>query len=734
MMLRSDKQASCTAAVFMSVGAIALMGGTDVLAQEAANSQPARAEAAAALEEITVTAQKMGAQSILEVPLTISALDAHVLESAGVQGLGDIGHLNPSVNFVESLGRSFNYLSMRGISSTEGGTPTVQVYVDGFTTGIARSQLNTTLFNLERVEILEGPQATLYGRNAIGGVINYVTKKPGNDLEAELRATGADYGQADVMGRIAGPLVPGTLFADVAVSHHERDGYLDNVFDGEKGVDSQRDNSGRLALRTSFGNTTIDLSGTYTELRDGCGDCSYVPRDFTIPLIAGAPPYDTSLRDGRVNLDSYDRTINQDTPSYLDVDSRVAVLNIEHDFGWAVLTSISGYGKVATDIAFSLNRAAGRNPNDAFNTYVITKLTDRSWSEELRFSGGSEQTLRWLVGGYYSRIEQDGSTYFGGLPDPLGENHYSSDNTAAFVNLELPIGERFVLGGGVRYDREKVKDVNPLFALAGSASSDEVLPRITASYRFDSGLMPYVTVSKGYKSGGVNVGSPDPSVPRTFAPEYLWNYEAGLKGRLFGGYGIFTLSAFHMDWSDRQVQLLDPSGVFVYQANLGRARIDGVETQVNVDINANFQVDAGVTFLDAGIERYIDASGVSAFYGISPDLAGNELPNAPRLRVTLSPQWTMPVFGGAFDLRARADVSYTGERYFDAQNLLEQDAYTLVNLNLGLVRDGLELGVFANNAFNEGYHSAGSLSAGVGPLLTTGAPRVVGARIVVKMN
>ncbi len=729
MTLKPDKQATRAATVFMSVGAVALAVGPDALAQDATNGQ-----AASIVEEITVTAQKMGAQSILSVPMTISALDAQALEAAGVQGLDDIGQLNPSVNFVESLGRSFNYLSMRGISSTEGGTPTVQVYVDGFTTGIARSQLNTTLFNLERVEILEGPQATLYGRNAIGGVINYVTKKPGDNLEAELRATGADYGQVDVMGRVAGPLVPGRLFADVAVSHHERDGYLDNTFNGENGVDSQRDNSGRLALRTSFGNTTVDLSGTYTELRDGCGDCSYVPRDFTIPLLAGLPPYDTSLRDGQVDLNAYPRTINQDTPSYLDVDSHGVVLNIEHDFGWAVLTSISGYGKVETDIAFSLNRAAGRNPNAAFNTYVISDLTDQSWSEELRLSGGSEDTLRWLVGGYYSRIEQDGFTYFGALPDPLAENHYSSDNTAAFVNVELPIGERFVLGGGVRYDKEKVKDNNPMFGLAGSASSDELLPRITASYRFDSGLMPYATVSKGYKSGGVNVSSPDPAVPRTFAPEFLWNYEVGLKGRLFDGYGIFTLSAFHMDWTDRQVQLLDPSGIFVYQANLGKAQIDGVQTQVNLNITSNFQVDAGVTYLDAEIERYADASGVSTFYGISPDLAGNELPNAPRFRVTLSPQWTMPVFGGAFDLRARADVSYSDERYFDAQNLLKQDDYTLVNLNLGLVRDTFEFGVFANNAFNAGYHSAGSLSAGVGPLLTTGAPRVIGARVVLKMN
>ena len=715
--------------VMCGVGAFALL----VVTEAGAEDSQAGSRESQVIEEITVTAQKMGAQSILTVPLTISALNSQTLEAAGVQGLADIGHLSPSVNFVESLGRSFNYLSMRGVSSTEGGTPTVQVYVDGFTTGIARSQLNTTLFDLERVEILEGPQATLYGRNAIGGLINYITQKPGDDLKAELRATGAQYGTADVMGRVAGPLVPHTLFGEISVSHHQRDGYVDNTFNGQDGVDSQRDNSARAALRAVLGNTTIDLSGTYSKLRDGCGDCSYVPRDYNIPLLAGLPPYDTSLRDGRVNLNSYDRTINQDTPTFLDVNSGGAVLNIEHDFGWSTLTSISGYGKVDTDTAFSLNRAAGRNPNFAYNSYVLTDFHDKSWSEELRLSGGSETTLRWLIGGYYSRITQNGLTYLGFLlPNPVAEDHYSSINSAVFANAELPIGTRFVLGGGLRYDKETVDDHNPLFFLSGSAGTHEVLPRVTASYHFDSGLMPYATVSKGYKSGGVNVSSPDPTVPRTFAPEFLWNYEAGLKGRLFDSRGIFTLSAFRMNWNDRQVQLLDPSGVFVYQANLGKAHINGVEAQVNFNLDAHFQVDAGVTYLDGVIDRYVDASGVSTFYGVNPDLAGNRLPNAPRFRGTLSPQWSTPVFGN-FQLRARADISYTGARDFDAQNLLRQDAYTLVNLNVGLISDHYEFSVFANNLFDVGYHSAGTLSAGVGPLLTTGAPRVVGARISLKL-
>ena len=183
-------------------GGLAMLAGVSVIAlaspaaaQDAAQDTEER-ETPAEPSVIIVTAQKSGEQSILDVPATITALSAENLADAGVQDLGDIAQLNPSINFQESLGRAFNFISMRGVSSTEGGTPTVQVYVDGYTSGVARSQLSNTLFELERVEMLAGPQATLYGRNSIGGVINYVTKKPGNRLEAQAGLTLAEYGQA----------------------------------------------------------------------------------------------------------------------------------------------------------------------------------------------------------------------------------------------------------------------------------------------------------------------------------------------------------------------------------------------------------------------------------------------------------------------------------------------------------------------------------------------------------
>lgn len=715
--------------VLMGASVAALLGAPVAYAQQADSAQAADDGEA---EEIVVTGQKMGAQSILEVPLTISAYSAETLAAAGVDSLSDIGRLSPSVELQESFGRAGNYLAMRGVSSTETGTPTVQIYVDGFTTGLSGGA-NSTLFGLERVEILEGPQATLYGRNAIGGVINYITRRPSDEFEAELRLTAAEYDQYDVGGRISGPLVAGRLFGELSYAHHERDGYLDNTATGEDGFDTEEDNSVRGALRAVFDNTTIDFSATYSASDDGCADCSYVPADYTIPLAAGFPPYDTSLRDGDVNVNGYERDVAQLGPHYMRRNMNTDVLTIEHDFGDVVLTSITGYGNATTDLAFDLTRAAGRNPDPFVNTFVIANSEDESISEELRLTGGEPGGLRWLVGGYYSEINRGSETFLGFLlPNPIAIASNSSTNTAVFVNAELPLGDHIVLGGGLRYDREEVEDENPLFGLSGSSESEELLPRATIAYNFDSGLMLYGTVSKGYKSGGVNVGTPDPVAPRTYEPEFLWNYEIGLKGRFLDNRVMLTLSAFHMDWTDRQVQLLDTSGLFAYQSNLGEAHIDGVELVANFNITPNFFIDGGFTYLDGEIDEYIDQSGISTYYGVNPDLGGNDLPNAPGLRVTVSPQWTTPIMNSAFDLRARADISYTGERYFDAQNLLRQDAYTLVNLYLGVERDSYEIGVFANNAFDEGYHAAGNLTT-LGPFMTTGAPRVLGVRARLRM-
>jgi iron complex outermembrane recepter protein len=715
-------------------------GQTEQVAQNSPPSAPAPPARQASggdqnpqsVQEIVVTAQKMGAQSILDVPMAITAYNATTLNSAGVHDLGDIAQLSPSFEFVESLGREFNYLSMRGVSSNETGTPTVQVYVDGFTTGIARGSLNTTLFGLERVEVLEGPQATLYGRNSIGGVINYITKKPGNDFESELDLEGGEYGTVQAMGRVSGPIISNELFGEVSVAYHQRDGYDTNIFTGEKGIDSQQDISARGALRAVFDQTTVDVSATYSHTNDGCVECAYIPSDYKIPLIAGLPPYDTSLRDHLVDTNEYSRDVDLLGPHFLHKDENTEVMNVEHDFSdGLVLTSISGYGEVAANMAFSLTRAASREPNAAFDTYVLSDSKDQSASEELRLSGGHEGTLQWLVGGYYAYYSEKSLTYLGYLlPNPTAVDNTTANNYAVFANAELPIGPRFALSGGLRYDVEQIDDNNPELGLSGASKSNELLPKVTAEYHFTPHVMIYATVSKGYKSGGVNVAVAD--VPRNFAPEFLWNYEAGLKGSLMDDRLTYALTGFHMDWTNRQVQLLDPSGLYPYSANEGTARIDGVELQSALNVGHGFTIGGALTYLNAKITRYVDSSGVSTFYGVNPNLAGNELPNAPSFRASLNPEWTTPIFDGAWDLHARADVSYTGVRFFDPQNLLRQNPYTLVNLYLGVERKNFKAGVFADNAFNQGYHDAGELTE-VGPLLNTGAPRVVGVRIQAKM-
>ena len=707
------KKASFVASLLMGAGAIA----TPSNAQEAAPE-----DVSGDAGDIVVTAQKSGAQSLLDVPLSISAIDSSTLANAGVQDLADIAKLSPGLQLTETFGRSGNYLAIRGVSGSVTGTPTVQVFEDGFTTGLA-SNINGALVDLERVEILKGPQATLYGANAIGGVINYITKKPGPKTEAGLRLSYGELDELNLSGNVSGQAFE-NVFAGFAASYHRRDGFLDNIATGKADVNDQEDLSVRGALRITPGDaTTIDFTASYSWTADGCGDCSYIPTDFPLP----AAPGDTSLRDGLVDVNSYDRVIDQNYDNRLRRWTDTQVLNIEHDFGGVTLTSITGRGRIHSIIEFDLGRAATRVP--ALSLPVLSDKYDESISQEVRLASDGAGGLRWVIGGYASRIDTDSSAFLGGAL--INQTLSKTTNYAAFANVEFPITDSFTLGGGLRYDYQKVSGENVLFAIDGAFKSEELLPRITAEYRFgDSGILAYATASKGYKSGGVNIGTPDPTVPAAYAPEYLWNYEAGFKGRLFDRRLSFTLAAFRMNWTDRQVQLLDSSGLFTYQANLGKAHINGAELAIDVNAGGGFSIAASGTYMDAKVDRYIDLSGLSDFYVIDRDLRGNRLPSAPKFSFTVSPEFETPL-SGDWRLRARADVSYTGALYFDAQNLLRQDARTLVNTFLSVERDHFEVGLFARNLFDKRYHTSGNLST-LGPFMTTAAPRVIGVKAAVR--
>lgn len=664
---------------------------------------------------IIVTAQKSGAQSILNVPGSISALDSKTLEDAGVQDISDVAKLTPGMQFVETFGRAAPYLSIRGVASSITGTPTVQVFADGFTTGLGAT-VDTSLLELDRVEVAKGPQATLYGANAIGGVINYITKKPGPDTEADARFSYGELNEVFGSANLSGPLT-GNLFGGIAGALHSRDGYLDNIATGQKKANYQSDASVRGALRAKIDATTIDLSATYTNTDDGCGDCSYIPRDFALPAALGA----TALRNGQVNLNSYDLIMDQRGQNNLFRRTDTEVLTIEHDFDNAVLTSITGRGAVGSKFDFDLSRAATREP--FLSLPVLADSGGTSKSEELRLTNGPKSLLRYVLGVYYLDIHTHSSTYLSG--NLISKQKSSTKNYAAFANVEVPIGN-FTIAGGVRYDYQKAEQDNALFGLAGALTSKELLPKVTAEYHFGSDTMLYATASKGYKSGGVNVGSPDPKVPRTFNPEYLWNYEAGLKGRLFDNRLSYAVDGFRMEWSNRQVQLLDTSGLFAYIANLGKAHINGAEIELDLRPARGLSINANATYLDAKVDRYIDLSGVSAFYGINPDLKGNALPSAPKFSFSISPEYVSRL-SEDWRMRARADISHTSGFYFDAQNLLRQNAYTTVNLYLGVEKRHFEVGVFAKNAFNVLYHTSGNLTT-LGPLMTTSTPRIIGVR------
>jgi iron complex outermembrane receptor protein len=240
----------------------------------------------------------------------------------------------------------------------------------------------------------------------------------------------------------------------------------------------------------------------------------------------------------------------------------------------------------------------------------------------------------------------------------------------------------------------------------------------------------YATVSKGYHAGGFNsINAPSP----TYNSEFVWNYEVGFKGAFWANRVQTQLDAFYLDWTGQQINLsVQSSGVSQsFIANAGRSRIAGEEAAVQWAVSQSFNLDGSLTFLDAKYKSYQDTI-IAPQLGLNPDLDGKTLPFAPRVTGSLSGQYVaaLPLGGGGWKMRLRADVRYSSARYFDPTDLLRANAYWLTNVYAGIQDRHYEIGVYANNVFDKGYLTGGFLPQGYvfPPEVVLGEPRIVGIR------
>jgi len=682
-----------------AVGAPASANDASV-AQTAATSSSKPAAAASdntstIIGEVVVTAQKHET-NIQSTPIAISAISGANLVARQQTDVSSVIQSLPNVHFGENEGQA--QISIRGVgfdNVTVGGEGRVAFHEDGVYVSRPDAILGT-IFDVNRIEVLRGPQGTLYGRNATAGAINVITNNPTDDVSGYIRATGGNYGLAKFEGALSGPLAP-DLDGRIAFESIDRGGYGKDLTTGSP-VSDDHEKAVRAKLRYTApdNHVRLTLSGDYLNENDHAFSASYLGGGaFT---AAGAPIEPAGLRlGGQIPNSSNPFDIDQDVNPRLLRTIYGASANAQVDVGSFVLTSISSYRHSDYVSQGDLDRTSA--------DLSVLKLSERSdqASEEVRLNGSIDH-FRFDVGGYYFHENVYGYTDIPVNDELIGGRDFfaagyaaggtlTTDAQAAFFNVDYSIGDVTLTAGG-RYSNER-KSIDEFYSLdfadpyvpgqlpppqkgdRQAASWSDFTPLGTISYKPARNIYMYGTISTGFKSGGFNLGGLQPP----FAPETLTDYEGGVKADWFDRRLQTNLSVFDYDYSNLQVNQITPLTVEI--VNAAKATLKGAEADITWIPIEHLTLSADASYLSSRYDKFSTEDSTRPGLGVL-NLAGNQLDQAPPYKFDLAAQYTWPVALG--DLSLRGEWSGTGKTYFSPfdLNYVAQGQYSMVNAFLTL--------------------------------------------------
>ncbi|HKP77605.1 MAG TPA: TonB-dependent receptor [Phenylobacterium sp.] len=638
------------------------------------------------LEEVVVVAQKR-AENVQDVPIAITAVTAAQLGAAGVANTSDLTMLTPSLN----VGNNAGYFlpRMRGIGNPTFGPGienAVATYLDGVYVAAVPGTL-LTLNSIERVEILKGPQGTLFGRNATGGVINVISKEPKAGFSGEAAASYANYDT--VSGDLYVTGGSDTFAADLAVHGSTQGKGFGRLLPG--GQDINKADSD-IAARASFvfrptDRTTVHFAADYADRR-GDNPSFRQTRDerplFGPPASGGAWDANSSFR------------------SKLDLkNSHGLTLRLNQDLGAVELVSITGYRRVSFDTFFDYDLT----PTPALE--LATALDDRTFSQELQLLSSGKGPLKWMAGLYYftdkadwqSEIFQQGPAiqppFF--TTNVLTDSVQKTKSLAGFGQATYSFAGGTNLTLGLRYtqDRRSVKGETsavvaggiPIGVIqAGDAEKTfrKLTWRVALDHQFSPDVMAYASFNRGFKSGGFNATLlTDPP----YDPEVLDAFEVGVKSDLFDRRLRLNAAAFYYDYSNIQVRYFPPTGQIGVK-NGASADIYGVELDMVAALTEHLRITGGLTWLDAHFGSFPDADAfvpnpAGGNTQIKVDATGNQLPFATKFTASLGAQYRAPLAGG--EVIADANGLYNAGFFTEVDERRRQGKYLLLNASLGWV-------------------------------------------------
>ncbi|MGH7023174.1 MAG: TonB-dependent receptor [Caulobacteraceae bacterium] len=691
--------------------------------------------------EVVVTAEKR-TERLQEVPAAVSVVTNSTIQALDAHSFSDIVNFVPGLT-LETDGRS-NTLIIRGINAGTVSTPLVGIVVDGVPYGSSSAEAfggttapNLNLSDMERVEVLKGPQGTLYGASAMGGLISYVSKtavptKLEGNLDVEGYGTAHGDGSILADGSVAMPLVADKVGLRVSGFYDDLGGYLNNAQTHQSDVNSSVVDGGRGALDIRLSDTLkVDLSAFFqqNDLRSA---------DSVAYNLATHQPLVGSYDVGHALLEPFTQEFQQYAARVTD------------DLGWGSLTSITGWSRIQTsEREDQTDGAFGQIFNAYFGAataYVQNDVATDKVTEEVRLTSPTSQGVRWLAGLFYDH-EQSGvdQTIWGA--GPQGHGPIASLDPAIYIlvpstyqeyagfgNLTVPVGGRIEVTGGLRvshndqtFFQHNGGPLAALFGLSAGGGGDSSDTRVDylgdIKYQIDAHAMAYFRVATGYRAGGPNTAFP--GVPPTFGPDSLISYEVGSKSSFYGGRVAIDASAFYIDWSRIQLTAATPGGEG-YFTNGGKARSQGLEASLILTPIAGLSITSNISYVDA--ELLQDVPQLSA-------VKGERLPNSPRFSGSVIAEYRWRLWDG-FDAIVGGNYRHVGSRttsFAASINPPEYllDAYSQVDLNVGIENTRYRVTAFVRNLTDaRGFLSDNYYNNAAN--LTLIRPRQVGVRLSLK--
>ncbi|HET9389137.1 MAG TPA: TonB-dependent receptor [Steroidobacteraceae bacterium] len=759
----------------------------------AAADAPAPAAESTALEEVTVTANKLNAQKVLDVPAAIQAISGDALQRAGAAGIMDVAGNIPGLS-IQDLGPGDKKYVIRGINST--GDSTAGIYygeaVISGTNGDDGGgfQADIRLYDLDRVEVLRGPQGTLYGASSMSGTIRFIPKSPdlhdvGGYLTAEGSETSHASGNYNFNGAANLPIVDGVLGLRVVGWKLYDSGYVNQTRVGVgvtgpgglpvaaagfvQGVNDDAVGGGRAMLRYQpTEDLTIDANYT-SQTETSAGSSRYTPAGVAAFSGDPSPP-----------LQGCDLCNTDVTRSPWSDNIKIFGLTVAYDTHFGVLTGTSNQYNRTTGFTFDSTPILV-----SFGVPVpaetLEPRTRKVNSSEIRFASNLDSPVNFVVGGFREHETQNlavqvistnglgfvngpfssdnsadalnfpgvGDTFFGRTDDRKDTQY------AAFGEATWKITPEWTAVAGVRYFTQTLDGIQvethpfggfpPVPGQEAFVDPTETFSKVTwkanLSYKFSEELLAYGTVSTGFRGGGLNaVSQPFEPVPAAFAPDTLTNFELGVKGRLFENLLDYQLDGYFIRWDNMQVQQTTPDAAFVYQGNAGTAHVRGVEFEFEAHPIEYLTASFAGSYQDA----YLVEGATPQQYANNPTLGrtGDGIPNVPRFQANLGLNYTRPIVADWQGVAA-VDLTFRGREnsYFSSALLqvsppihenVELSPYSLVNLRLGVIKDPWSVTAFARNLTDKRAQISAINSTQDPNALLTIQPRTIGLTVTRK--